>query len=59
MEGPDEAGVHSGVNGQILRHLLMTIHQHNVLLLDDAFLPCPGRQLKKISLHGKDFLGTG
>ena len=36
-QGPDEAGVQSGVKGQILRHPLMTIHQHNVLLLDDAF----------------------
>ena len=39
------------MKGQILRHLLMTIHhQHNVLLLDDAFyLVLAADRLDKIS----------
>ena len=61
MAGPDEAGGHSGVKGQILRHLLMTIHhQHNVLLLDDAFyLVLAAGRLDKISRIYRDFLGKG
>ena len=61
LAGPDEAGVHSGVKGQILRHLLMTIHhQHNVLLLDDAFyLVLAAGRLDKISGIYRDFLGKG
>ena len=49
------------MKGQILRHLLMTIHhQHNVLLLDDAFyLVLAAGRLDKISGIYRDFLGKG